>query len=111
MNRLGFQYEPRQKTYYVDTHETPANVTYRKDFIDRYFQYEILAHCGYSITSIEREKLVENGEIHEELGYKYEKNGEVFYEYHVDNCQTFQDACDNVPFRGHLSVRKPIDKK
>ena len=28
MNKIGFKYEPRRKTYYVDMHEAPVNVEY-----------------------------------------------------------------------------------
>ena len=111
MNRLGFQYEPRRKTYYVDTHDTPANIKYRSAFINRYFQYELLAHRWYSITIEERNRLVKNGQIRQDQGYKYEKEDKVYFEFHVDDCQEFQDNCERVQFGGYLSVRKPKNKK
>ena len=78
MNRIGFKYEPRRKTYYVDSHETPANVKYREYFIERYFGYELLAHRWYTISLEERNKLVDDGTISAKLGYKYEIDGTIF---------------------------------
>ena len=33
---LGFTYEVQRKGYYVDGHEKPATITYRKDFVKKY---------------------------------------------------------------------------
>ena len=41
MRQMGFKYEPRKKCYYVDTHNKPENVLYRKQFIQRYAEYEL----------------------------------------------------------------------
>ena len=112
MIKLGFKYEVRKKSYYVDSHESQENVSYRSDYINRYFEYELLSHRWYSITEKKRREMIDNGEINDDSGYKYEtNNGEVLYEYYVDDHLTFQDACKNLPFGGHLSVRKPLDKK
>ena len=54
MNKIGFKYEPRRKTYYVDMHEAPVNVEYRTKFIKCYFEYELCAHRWYSIPENER---------------------------------------------------------
>ena len=111
MKQLGFKYEPRKKSYYVDSHETKENVAYRSKFIDKYFQYELLAHRWYSVTKEVRDKMVKDGKISSEIGYKYEKQGRIYYEFHVDDHPSFHDKCKNVPFGGYLSVRKPEDKK
>ena len=111
MNRLGFKYEPRRKSYYVDSHETPENVEYRSKFISRYFAYELLAHRWYSITLEERNTMVNNNDIPKELGYKYEINGQTFFEFHIDDHPSFSKACANLEFGGMLSVRKSRDKK
>jgi hypothetical protein len=34
--KLGFKYQVRKKSYYVDTHEKPENQWYRMKFIRRY---------------------------------------------------------------------------
>jgi hypothetical protein len=33
MKQLSFTYEPKGKGYYVDGHEKPVKVAYRKDFV------------------------------------------------------------------------------
>ena len=111
MRKLGFKYEPRKKTYYVDTHESKENVEYRAKFIKMYFEYELLAHRWYSITSEKRSEMIKNSEISSEIGYRYEKDGQTFYEFHVDDHPSFQLACEDLQFGGNLSVRKPSNKK
>ena len=44
MNKFGFKYRPRRKTFYVDGHERPETVDYRKGYITRYLKNEIRCH-------------------------------------------------------------------
>ena len=111
MIKLGFRYEPRKKSYYVDTHETPENVKYRAQFIRRYFEYEIRSFRWVSIPKSEALKMIEKGELEKELGYHYTQNGIDYIEYHVDDHVHFQDIGNNLPYGGNLSVRKPHDCK
>ena len=111
MQLLGFKYEPRKKCYYVDNHEKPENVIYRKGYIHRYFQYELRAHRWIQIKEIRYLKLVQDGELMEDSGYKYEDNNEVFYEFHVDSHPLFFDECITTTYGGHLSVRKPENER
>ena len=113
---LGFKYETQKKTYYVDSHEKPENVDYRSKFIDRYFGYEMRAHRWLSISKEESDKLIEEGEINESIGYEHIKiqiDGSIltFVEYHVDDHPQFIEQCANLKFGGNLSVRFPIGKK
>jgi hypothetical protein len=39
MGRLGFKYETRQKTYYVDGHEKPETKKYRKTMVSQYLKF------------------------------------------------------------------------
>ena len=107
MNVLGFKYKPLKKCYYVDSHEAPENVRYRKAFITRYFKYEIRCHRWHSITAIEKAQMVKEGKLDEKLGYNHVLNGIDMVEYHVDDHVEFQTACNNLPYGGNLSVRKP----
>ena len=112
MKKLGFKYEMRKKTYYVDSHDSNENIEYRTKFVERYFAYELLAHRWYCIPAAKRDKMVEEGKISKSMGYKFEKeDGRLFYEFHVDDHDAFQLACDSLPYGGNLSVRKPSDKK
>ena len=111
MRKLGFKYEPVRKSYYVDNHESEENVRYRNEFIERYFEYELLTHRWYSISDDNRKKMVEEGEISESIGYEYERDGQKYWEFHVDDHRSFQTACDHLLYGGFLSVRKPVDKK
>ena len=44
MKFIGFQYCDRKKNYFSDRHEDKDNVSYRGDFIKKYFQYEKYAY-------------------------------------------------------------------
>ena len=97
MIRLGFKHEPHQKSYYVDNHEAPENVSYRNEFVRRYFQYELSCHRWISITSAERDKFIKEGTLDKDMCcYKYEQNNQVLYEYHVDDHYIFQKRCDKL---------------
>lgn len=99
MKKLGFNYSPCEKTFYVDTHESVENVTYRAKFIDRYFGYELLAHRWHSIAEEERNEMVKTGQVSNEWGYKYydETLEMTMYEYHGEDRIAFQKACDHLP--------------
>ena len=59
LQKLGFRYEPRRKGYYVDGHEKPATIEYRKQFITRYLSYEQRAHRWIQISLSEAVQLEE----------------------------------------------------
>ena len=105
--KLRFKYQPRKKSYYVDNHESPENIEYRKHFISRYFKYEIQSHRWYQLPEEERMRLVEKGELEENSGYKYSIDNKIMYKYHVDDHITFQQKCNDLPFGGNLSVWMP----
>ena len=83
MEKLGYQYQHHKKCYYVDSHESPENVQYRSQFIDRYFQYKLRSYRWISITKDEQQKLIELGELGDHSGYEYTKKGDTFVEYHI----------------------------
>ena len=111
MQKLGFNYHPRKKCYYVDSHESEDNIKYQKSFISCYFKYELRAYRGYSTTKEEKDKLVRLGEVDENVGYHYKKDGVDMVEFHVDDHILFQSRCDSLPYGGNLSVRKPPNTK
>ena len=111
MCKLGFNYHPRKKCYYVDSHESDENIQYRKSFISRYFKYELRCYRWFSITKEEKDKLVSQGEIDASVGYHYTQNGIEMVEFHVDDHILFQSKCDVLPYGGNLSVRKPPNTK
>jgi hypothetical protein len=107
MNLLGFKYSPVKKCYYVDSHEKPENVHYRSQFLERYMRYELCAHRWIQIPIARYDTMVEMGQLSELSGFKYDKGGSTLVELHVDDHYIFQDECNNLPYGGHLSVRKP----
>ena len=92
MKLLGFKYEPQRKGYYVDGHEKPATVAYRKDFVSRYLTEEVRMFRWIQITQEESEKLEDEGKIAKNTGYVYNhpQTNLPRVEYHVDTCDEFQ---------------------
>ena len=111
MVKLGFKFEPRKKSYYVDSHKSPENIAYRKKFITRYFEYELRSHRWYQISKEEKMEYVKKGSLDESSGYEYDQNNQKWYEYHVDDHLDFQERCKDLPFGGRLSVRMPKDQE
>jgi len=54
---LGFNYEAQRKGYYVDGHEKPDTVTYRKDFVKKYLMEEVQTFRWIQIEQEEAERL------------------------------------------------------
>jgi hypothetical protein len=111
--KLGFRYETRRKGYYVDGHEKPGTIEYRKQFVNRYLQYERRAHRWIQITTAEALELEEKGYIQPNSGYRYVDNdGHQMVELHVDTCNILEEKANNeTKFGGNLSVRKGIEEK
>ena len=110
MNRLKFKFSPRRKTYYVDGHEAPDTVQYRKKYILKYIEDEF--RCFRWIQLSEEEvKILEDkdGQFSRKMGYEYNNdNGQPFFEFHVDDHDSFQQRCNiETVFGRHLSIRKP----
>jgi hypothetical protein len=111
--KLGFGYETRRKGYYVDGHEKPDTIQYRKQFVTRYLQYEHCAHRWVQITNQEAVELEQKGYIKQNSGYWYfDSNGNAMVEFHVDTCHIFEErAKDGTKFGGNSSVRKKQEEK
>jgi hypothetical protein len=58
MRKLGFKYEARKKSYYVDGHEKKATKLYRAEYLRRYFADERRAHRWIQITKEEHDELM-----------------------------------------------------
>ena len=71
MRLLGFNYEAQCKGYYVNGHEKPETVTYRKDFVKKYLSEEVQMFCWIHIEQEEAEKLESEGVILKDTGYRY----------------------------------------
>jgi len=113
MQKLGFKYEPRRKGYYVDGHEKPATIEYRKQFVTRYLAYEQRAHRWIQIPLSEALELEDKKMIPKNSGYRYEDDhGESMVELHIDSCQIFEEKANKeTKFGGWLSVRKAEEEK
>ena len=112
MDKLGFKYSTRKKTYYIDGHERPDNVAYRKEYIKRYLSYKRRCFRWIQLSEKEVEELEKEDELFtRDDGFKYKKNDLTYFEFHVDDHSTFQSKCNHLLFGGHLSVRKKQGEK
>ena len=114
MQDLGFKYEPRQKTYYVDNHEAPQNVKYRHKYIATYFSYERRAHRWIQLPVTKVLEMRSKGETFKANGHQYKDptSGIDYIEHHVDDnplLPTMLSTSCNLG--GNLSVRKRSDEK
>ncbi len=106
---LGFNYEAQHKGYYVDGHEKPETVTYRKDFVKKYLSEEIQMFLWIQMEQEEAAKLESEGVILKDTGYHYNhpSTGVPMVEFHVDTCEFFQRKMnDEIIFGGWPSVRR-----
>ena len=115
LHALGFSYEVRRKSYYVDGHEKPGTIRYRWKFIARYFAHERRMHRWYQITEDRAMELAKEYPILDHCGFHYEsEDGTKMVEFHVDTIDLFQKEVDNDPtilFGGNLSVRKKDNER
>ena len=112
LTQLGYKYLPRKKTHYNDKHESVENVTYHHQFINRYFEYELLCHRWVQLPIAEYIQMKKEGEVFCGNGYKYQDNkGATYIKFHVDDSEKCTEIGNNMPFGGYLSVRKPKNEK
>jgi hypothetical protein len=107
MKKLGFNYEPRKKGYYIDGHEKEATISYRWRFVERYLQYEQQMFRWIQIMQEEAIQLEGQGITPRQAGYRYQtETGQAMVEYHVDMCDLFQQRMnEETKFGGRRSVR------
>ena len=114
MSMFGFKYSPIKKTYYVDGHERPETVAYRKQYCSKYLHNEIRCHRWIQLTSEELEKLEEERiDFVRDNAYVYFDNERALtmYEFHVDDLNNQHEKLTNVEFGGFLSVRKKENER
>ena len=114
MEALDFKYSPRRKTFYVDGHERPEVVAYRKIHVAKYIEEDFRCFRWIQLTEESVEQLEEDdAEFDKTIGYKYSTADSLtMYEYHVDDHDRFQEFCHmTTTFDGYLSVCMPPNTK
>lgn len=108
MKHLGFVYEARKKSFYVDGHEKQSTKVYREEYLKRLFADEIRTFRWIQITKVEHDDLVGKGELMN-MGHFFIDNvtNIEMVEHHVDNHKSFHERMNKpeTPFGGNLSVR------
>jgi endonuclease IV len=114
MRLLGFNYETRQRCYYVDGHEKSDTKAYRKKFVRHYFGYEKLMDRVIQIKLTGKQKLEEQERIEMPHGHHYIDPATQLkmVELHTNARHSFQDTMNTTTtFGGDLSVRFPEGRK
>jgi len=112
MGLVGFKQNVRRKAYYVDEHEHPYNVLYRKRYIQEYLKLEYRCFLWIVLNEANVKELEEeDNKFLRKYGFKFVENGNTFYEFHVDDHPSFQDRCKYLQFGDHISKRKNVRDK
>ncbi len=116
LKNLGFLYDTKKKTFYVDGHEKPEQRFSRLEFSKRYLtELEPYMRRWVQVTECEVDYWVEKKFIHpkhKEAGYQYvgEDGTTIMYEFHVDTCEyiydTFAGPSGQFKYGGFPSVRR-----
>ena len=109
MASFGFKYCTTRKTYYVDGHEKPETVAYRKRYCNEYLHDELRCHRWIQLSTAEVVAVEKsNKEFIRDSGYefKYPESGLTMFELHVDDLNNNHEKLSDAEFGGFLSVRK-----
>ncbi|KAI2500715.1 hypothetical protein MHU86_13743 [Fragilaria crotonensis] len=119
---LGFHYDNRKKSFFVDGHERPNVVFHRNEFCTNYLtKLEPRTHRWIQVTKETVEKWKSEKKISYDddarRGYTYQdqQTGEEMVEFHVNDFDMLHDVVAEEmgfgTFGGNLSVRKPPEEK
>jgi hypothetical protein len=115
---LGFSYDFRKKSFFVDGHERPNVVSRRNEFCILYLsKLEPRTHWWIQATKEAVDKWKAENKILEDVnrGYHYCSADNVeMVEFHIDDYDFLHDVAEEMgfgTFGGNLSVRKPPDVK
>lgn len=114
MHKLGFKYEERKKCFFVDVHEREDVVEDRNAYVEDSLAKDLRRHCWVQKRADDEDllKLYESDQLQRHQGHKFERNGEEWIEFHVDDHQSFFDwGNENCEYGGKLSVRFPEGQK
>lgn len=114
MHKLGFTYEDRKKCFFVDVHERDDVVEDRNVFVKDYLRKDLRRHCWVQkqADDVELLELYETGQLKRDQGHRFEKDGEEWIEFHVDDHKSFFEwANENCVYGGNLSARFPEGEK
>jgi hypothetical protein len=112
------------KCYYVNGHEKPKLIVYRRNFVRQYFEQEQRMFRWIQLPLLEVEAMEEEGELQQGMGRGYnatmtgqqrtndEDANNTWVEFHIDDNPSFQQRMNRTTeFRGNLSVFKPPNSK
>jgi hypothetical protein len=108
MHDLGFSYDMRKKSFYVDGHERSDVVAYRHSFCTDYLTvYE--PRC-LRWVQLPKDKAMKMEGVDVEFGYEFDdsETNIKMVEFHVDYCQGITGLKDEAP---RMSVRAPPESK
>ena len=118
LRRLGFTYDTRKKSFFVDGHERPNVIFRRNEFCTLYLtKLEPRAHRWIQVTAETVEEWKREKKISEDddRGYNYiTDDNKNMVEFHVDDLDLLHEHAASMGFSsfgGNLSVRKARGEK
>ncbi|KAI2509854.1 hypothetical protein MHU86_4565 [Fragilaria crotonensis] len=120
LRRLGFHYDSRKKSFFVDGHERPNVVFHRNEFCTKYLsKLEPRTHRWIQVRRETVEKWKSEKRISDDVGgqgysYQEQPSGKEMIEFHVDDFDFLHSVAEEMGFGmfgGNLSVRKPLGLK
>ena len=111
MEKLGWKYCRRKKSFCVDGHEQPAQKLHRKEFCEKYLGvWEPRMYWWIKIDKQELLTLKEQNEISKNVSsYEYiDASGLSKVEMHIDTCEWTSKKGNEHEFGGNLSIRKNV---
>ena len=98
----------------TDRHEAPDVVAYRDAYVHRDLLRELRQPVWIQLTGAEASELRSSMREHGgnlPLGHVFQRDGENYEEFHVDDSNAFLKARDTFKMGGNLSVRFPSGSK
>lgn len=104
MHWLGCEYDDHKKCFYNNTHE--AHIEARIKYVWQYLEDEKRAPHYVRVRQAYAEKLKQEDKLAQGFdGHPFEKDGEAWLEFHVDDCEEFWDLWKHAPLEEKFSVR------
>ncbi len=97
MNLLGFKYELRWKGDFVEGHEKPATIEYRKAICERYLACEARMHRWVQLKAEVARRLEEEGEITARLWRDGKEKQRVSYKFYGRGASSTQPTLKITP--------------
>ena len=113
LRKIGFSYDTRKISFFVDGHHERPNVVFRRNEFCTLYLTKLVAHRWIQVTTETVENWRRENKVseHDNRGYNYiSVDGKNMIEFQIDDLDLFHEHTVTMgfdSFGGNLSVRKP----